>query len=328
MPQSLGQPGAPGVIAVHHGLGRQEGVGLGAGVGLAQQRWGEELGLGLEIGLHRPVVIEVVLGEVGEHGAGEAATGAALLIEAMGAHLHGPDPGAGRHRLGQLGLEPIGEGRGVAGGLAMAGPAVDQGAEQGHGAAAGARQVLNQAGGGGLAVGAGNPDQGQVLAGLLPEGRRQLAGPGGHRIGNHNHRIARDRGFGRRRRWTDHRRRGTGGQGLGPEPAAIHGPARQADKQASRRNSARITAHVAHLRIGQAWGHGHAGLTEKRMQQGMRQRAHRGAGALDGPSSKPPAPARLFAATSPPAPTPPAVVTPAAAQPSCHPACGSPARAR
>ena len=75
------------------------------------------------------MVIEVVLGEVGEHGAGEAATGAALLIQSMGAHLHRPDPGAGGHRLGQLGLQPIGEGRGVAGGLAMAGPAVHQGAK-------------------------------------------------------------------------------------------------------------------------------------------------------------------------------------------------------
>ena len=136
--------------------------------------------------------------------------------------------------------------------------------------------MLDQAGGGGLAVRAGDPDQGQPLAGLLPVGRRQLAGPGRHRIGNHNHRIARTRGLGRRRRGTNHRRCGAGGQGLAPEPAAIHGPARQADKQAARSDSARITAHVAHLRVGQTGGHGHAGLTQKRMQQGMRQRAHRG----------------------------------------------------
>ena len=51
------------------------------------------------------MVIEVVLGEVGEHGTREAAAGAALLIEAVGAHLHRPDPGAGGHRLGQLGLK-------------------------------------------------------------------------------------------------------------------------------------------------------------------------------------------------------------------------------
>ena len=85
------------------------------------------------------MVIEVVLGEVGEHGAGEPTAGAAPLIQSMGTHLHRRDPGAGGHRLAQLGLQSIGEGRGVAGGLAMAGPAVYQGAEEGHGAAAGAR---------------------------------------------------------------------------------------------------------------------------------------------------------------------------------------------
>ena len=78
------------------------------------------------------MIVEVVLGEVGKHGTGEVAASHPLLIKSMGAHLHGTDLGTGLNGLGQLGLEQIGEGRGVLGRHAVAWPAVHQGAKQGR----------------------------------------------------------------------------------------------------------------------------------------------------------------------------------------------------
>ena len=76
------------------------------------------------------MIVEVVLAEVGKHGAGEVAASYPLLIEGMGAHLHGTDLGTSLNCLGQLGLEQIGEGRGVLCRDAVARPAIHQGAKQ------------------------------------------------------------------------------------------------------------------------------------------------------------------------------------------------------
>ena len=184
----------------------------------------------------------------------------------MRAHLHRPDAGAGLHGLGQLALQHIGKGGGVLSRHALTGPAVHQGAEQGGGLAAAAGEVLNQMGGGGLAVGAGHTDQLQTLAGVLPERRCQQAGPARHRFGHHQHRVAVGRGASLCGATADHRGHGTGLQGLRPEPATIHGGAGQANEQGAVPHPARIAADPAHLGIGQAGGNAQAGLTQQGMQ--------------------------------------------------------------
>jgi len=217
--QPLRQLAAPGVIHVHHGAA-------------AQQRLAEQQRLGLEIGLHRGVVIEVVLGEVGEHRAGEAAAGHPLLIERVGAHLHRSDVGAGGHRLGQLALQQIGKSGGVLGGDAVTRPAIDQRAEQGGGPAGAARQVFDQMGGGGLAVGARHAEQLEALAGMAPEGGGQFAGEPAQLVGgDHEHaRLIARRAFPGGFR-TDQGPGGAGGQHLRPVGPAIDACAGQAHEQ-------------------------------------------------------------------------------------------------
>ena len=220
------------------------------------------------------MVVEVILGEVGEYGAAEAAARHPLLIEGMGAHLHRSQPGAGRHRRRQLALQPIGEGRGVLGGDAVARPAVHQGAEQGRRLSGGAGQMLNQIGGGGLAVGAGDADQTQLPARLVPEGGCQFAGRAGQIVRQHQHRICCGRwylaGSGR----TDNGGGRPGLQHLGPVGAAIHRGAAQAEEQITCLNPAGITAEARELRVGQSRRHRQARV----MQQQMEQLGHGNAG--------------------------------------------------
>ena len=168
------------------------------------------------------MVVEVVLGEVGEHRPRKSTARHPVLVEGVGAHLHGPNGRARAYRLGQLGLEQVGKGRGVVGRLAMARPAVHQGAKQGRRPLGRCRQVLNQIGGGGFAIGTGHPDQGHGPARAAPELRRQRPGPLGHRIGHHHHGVPRSRWVGRRRRFPNQGHYSSRRQGLGPEAAAIH----------------------------------------------------------------------------------------------------------
>ena len=219
--QPLDQAGPPGIVAIHHGA-PPVFVGRCTSNSTTQQGALKQARLGLEIGLHRRVVVEVVLGEVGEHRPRKSAARHPLLVQGMGAHLHSPNGSPRSHRLGQLGLEQVGKGRGVLGRHAGARPAVHQGAKQGRRPLGRRRQVLNQIGGGGFAIGAGHPDQGHGPARAAPELRRQRPGPLGHRIGQHHHRIPCSRWVGRRRRLTNQGRRRSRRQGLGPEAAPIH----------------------------------------------------------------------------------------------------------
>ena len=253
--QPFRQLPAPGIIHVHHGAA-------------AQQRLAEQQRLGLEIGLHRGVVVEVVLGEVGEDGAGEAAAGDALLFKSMGAHLHRPDARTGGHRLGQLALQKIREAGGVLGGDAVAGPAVDQGAEQGGGAAGAGRQMLDQVGGRGLAVGARHPEQFDALTGMPPEGSGQFAGEPAQFIGgNHQHTCGFLRGVLPGRLGADQGAGGACGQHFGPVGPSIDAGAGQPDEQASAADAARITADRADLAIREALRRRQPHLMEQRMQQ-------------------------------------------------------------
>ena len=156
IPQPLRQPAAMGVIAVHHRLTLEIGRG-------------KQLGLGLEVVLEGGVIVEVVLAEVGEHRPRKTAARHPGLIEGMGAHFHRCHGATRRLGSRQISLQLIGKRGGVHRRAAMARPAIRQGAHQGGGAAAGQRQVLNQMGGGGFAVGAGDPDQRHLIAGVIPK---------------------------------------------------------------------------------------------------------------------------------------------------------------
>ena len=266
--EPFGQAHAPGIIHIHHG----------GGIRLQQRRL-EQLGLGLEIGLHRGVVIEVVLGEVGENRPGELAATDALLVQGMGTHLHRPDLGSRLGGLGQLGLEHIRKGRGVLSGDALARPAVHQSAEQGRRGATTTDQMLDQMGGGGLAVGAGHTDQAQPLAGVLPELSRQQTGPARHGITHHQHGIANGRGPRRRCRRANHHRHSAGRHRLWPEAAAIHHRAGQTHKQGALAHAPGIAAQTLHRTVLKGRRHRQAHLA----QQGMEQLGHGPAVNTSGP---------------------------------------------
>lgn len=76
------QAAAVGVVNV------DDGHGLAAGPGVLSHLL-EQLRLGLEIILHGVVVIQVVLGQVGENAHVKINAGHAFLVQRMGGYLHG-----------------------------------------------------------------------------------------------------------------------------------------------------------------------------------------------------------------------------------------------
>jgi hypothetical protein len=77
---------------------------------------GEEPSLHLEVGLERLVEIEMVPGQVGEHGGAEFEPEHALLRDAVRAHLHHRAAAAGVAHLGQHAEDVEGLGRRAEGG--------------------------------------------------------------------------------------------------------------------------------------------------------------------------------------------------------------------
>ena len=86
-----GQALAPGVVDADHRV-----------AGVAE---GEQARLGAEVRLHRPVVVEVVLGQVGEDPHGEPCGGHPVLVEPVRRHLHGDRVVAAPDVLGEQGLQ-------------------------------------------------------------------------------------------------------------------------------------------------------------------------------------------------------------------------------
>ena len=130
--------------------------------------------------------------------------------------------------------------------------------------------MLNQIGGGGFAISAGDPNQGQPATGLGPEGSRQLSGPAGQRFRRYQHSIAWPRRLKGRRGLANHRSYRTGLQGLGPEAAPIHLGARQPHKQSAPPDAARVTADAAQLPV----GHAHRHLQTHLLQDWVEQLGH------------------------------------------------------
>ena len=148
---------SPSASSSEYGVGRDGGgVGEEASVGAVEVDDGplgelglEQAGLGLEVRLHRAVVVEVVAAEVGEHGHGEAGAVDPVQVEGVRRDLHG-------HDLDPV-VAPAGQGALQVGGL-RGGPGAREGAEHLGPAARGLGDVAQEVGGGGLAVGAGHPD--------------------------------------------------------------------------------------------------------------------------------------------------------------------------
>ena len=183
----------------------------------------------------------------------------------MGAHFHRCHGATRRLGRRQISLQLIGKRGGVHRRAAMARPAIGQGAHQGGGAAAGQRQVLNQMGGGGFAVGAGDPDQRQLIAGVIPKRGSQAASGRRHRISDHQHRITRSRWFllGR----------------IGPITAAVAPCCRAARQKlppstrspaspqtGCRGGCAGVAAEVRHHRVGQLLRNAQTGIPNQEMQ--------------------------------------------------------------
>ena len=133
----------------------------------------EQAAFGLEIAFHVAVVVQMVLGQIGEQGPGEAQTGHAALIESVGRHFHNGRRHARRAHGGQIFVDGQATRRGQGRGFIMAGPTIADRAHHADRAPRGTVQMFQQIGAGGLAVGAGDADEGKGQT------RRVMQG-GGH----------------------------------------------------------------------------------------------------------------------------------------------------
>ena len=121
-------------------------------------------------------------------------------------------------------------------------------------------------GGGGFAVGAGNPNQRQLIAGVIPKRGSQAASGRRHRIGHHQHRITRSRWFLLGRIRPDHRSGGPLLQGRTPKAAAIDALAGQAHEQGAGADAPGVAAEVRHHRVRQLLGNAQTGISDQEMQ--------------------------------------------------------------
>ena len=156
-------------------VGIGDGGAGGAAGGLVEG--GEEPALGLAVGLEALVEVEMVAGQVREDGDVEGDLVEAVEGEAVAG---GFDDGVLAARLDHLAEEALDLGR-LGGGHAV-GVAVDvgpghvgiDGAETADAGAGGFEDGREDVGGGRLAVGAGDADDGEVAAGVAVEGGRGL----------------------------------------------------------------------------------------------------------------------------------------------------------
>ena len=142
------QPRRPRIVAVD-----------GGGAALAEQTR-----LGVAVGFHCTMVVKMVLREIGEHAEREVDRAGTPLHERVGGDLH--------HHMGasrvchtpQQRLELIGLRCSAVGGQLQGTDQVSVGADQAHtGLQRPFQHGLDKIGGGGLPVGAGDPDQGHLL---------------------------------------------------------------------------------------------------------------------------------------------------------------------
>ena len=164
-----GDPPPVLVVDVHHG----------------RPRLLEQPPLGREVGLHRLVEVEVVLGQVREHAAREADAATPAELERVRGDLHRaravagvehpPEGGLEVDRLGRRALDLL---------LHPAHHALDR-AEQARLAPRRLEQVADQEGGGGLAVRAGDADHLELGGRIAVEAGRRGAHRGAHVVHHH-----------------------------------------------------------------------------------------------------------------------------------------------
>ena len=130
----------------------------------------KETDFGSEVVLHAAVVVEVVLSEIGEDGGLEGEAVGALLVEGVGGDFHGAAAAAVGAHFGEELLDFQAFRGGVGGGDLGAAEVVEDGAEEAGAELAGVHQVVDDEGGGGFAIGAGDASDFELASGVVVEG--------------------------------------------------------------------------------------------------------------------------------------------------------------
>ena len=203
----------------------------------------EEQALCVPVGLHGTVVVQMVLSEVGEDPGGEADTEGPPLVQSDGGGLHHHMGTAGSHHGPEQGLELIGLRGGAAGGEHTVPDQVLVGADEAHlGSQRTLQHRLQEIGGGGLAVGAGDSHTGELFRRMAEPvgGDQSQGGPGvlSHQPGTRKVRFPA----------AEYRRRSLF-KGLGDEVLTVGLVARQGREEVPRRYGAGVVADAGDLRV-------------------------------------------------------------------------------
>ena len=223
------EPLRPGVIGV---------VNAGVAV-LEQQR------LGVAVGLHSLMEIQVVLGEVGEDAHGIVHAVHPVQGQGVGGDLHDHVGAAALPHLGKQPLELKGLRRGALRGDDLVADHILVRADEAHlGPGLLLQNGLEEIGGGGLAVGAGDAHHGHGVRRMAEEvGAHHRQGPAGIRHLDEGNALLRCL-------FAQHRRR-AGGHGLADEGVAVNGEARHGHEQVAGPGGPGIIADIGdvHLQI-------------------------------------------------------------------------------
>ena len=203
---------------------------------------GEEPALGVEVGLERPVEVEVVLREVREDERAEARPDEALELGGVRGGLHRAAPVARVEQLTERALEVDRLGRRARDGAPLAADAHLDRAEQARPAAGRGEDRVEEERRGRLAVRAGD-------AGDLELARR----PAEERVGGERHAPARasgddELGHGEVERALDEQRDRPALDGVRGEVVAVGALAGHADEERARRHSAGVVGEVGDAR--------------------------------------------------------------------------------
>ena len=142
----------------------------------------EQLGLGLAVGLHGLMEVQMILSQVGERANGEAHAAHAVEYQRVRRDFHDAVRAASlghacKQRRGIVGL-----GRGALGRDDLVADHVLIGADQADLTTLGFQNVLDQRGGRGLAVGTGHADHGELARGMVEAVARDVGrAPARHR---------------------------------------------------------------------------------------------------------------------------------------------------
>ena len=202
--------------------------------------------LGGAVGLHRAVIVQMVARQVGENRRVEAHAVDAPLVEGVRGDFHAHALGAQRAQLRQLTLQRDGIGGRVQrrGDLRRAAKA--EGADIGCGTPALLERLRQQPRAGGLAVGAGDPGDGELLRGRIEEAvgddADALAEPG-HRRGEGAGRQL--RGLRGAVRFVEHRARPAGDRLRGEFQPMVGAPAAGQEQGPGSRRAA-VESEITH----------------------------------------------------------------------------------